>query len=414
MTNNLAPRGPQPPIFILSTPRSGSTLLRYIIDTHPEVCCPSEVNLGVLCEDLYMVVGLTLGLTLPDEPGSPENERAVFAEVRRIVSGVMDSYAQAKGKRIWCDKSPRNLNHLEIMDKVFPDARFVCLYRHALDVTRSFMERANEGWMIDLKYYARNHGFRNHYSVYLDSWLEKTVAMLEFERSHPGRCFALKYEQLAHDPAATLAPLFSFLGLEWDERLLDAVFNTRHDPGPGDPNVAYSRSIHADSVGLGSSIPRRYLADDMVERINPVLAELGYETVGPDWGTGAPRRAAAPAAAGDGGAAASSADEVFQNYIPRRLEEHREAFEGAGAAYKFILPDEGGGARYWMVDTRELTCRPGSEEAEADCTIFVKPGDLLQMVGGRLNAAKALSQGRLQVGGEMKLAALLGRVLFTG
>lgn len=415
MTNSLAPQGTQPPIFILSTPRSGSTLLRYVVDTHPEVCCPSEVNLGVLCEDLYMVVSLTLGLNLPDEPGTEGNERAVLAEVRRIVSGVMDSYAAAKGKRVWCDKSPRNLNHLKVISEVFPDARFICLYRHAMDVARSFMERVQEGWMIDLKYYARNHGFRSHYSVYLDSWLEKTVAMMEFERSHPGRCFALKYEELARDPAATLGPLFSFLGLGWDERMLEAVFSTRHDPGPGDPNVAYSRSIHADSVGLGAAIPRRYLADEMVERINPVLAELGYETVGPDWGDAAAttRRAAAEAAAGDGEADSASADEVFRTYIPRRLAEHREAFEGSGASYKFILPG-GGGARYWVVDTRDLTCRPGSEEAEAECTIVVAPGDLLQMVGGKLNAAKALRQGRLQVAGEIKLAALLGRVLFTG
>ncbi|MCA1615986.1 MAG: sulfotransferase, partial [Acidobacteria bacterium] len=78
---------PPPPFFILSTPRSGSTLMRYIVDTHPEVACPSELNLGVLCDDLYMVVALTLGQTLPDPPGSAANERAVLAEVRRIVDG---------------------------------------------------------------------------------------------------------------------------------------------------------------------------------------------------------------------------------------------------------------------------------------------------------------------------------------
>jgi hypothetical protein len=404
-----------PPCFILSTPRSGSTLMRYIIDTHPEVCCPSELNLGVLCDNLYLVVSLTLGQTLPDPPGSAANERAVLAEVRRIVDGLMVSYASARGKRVWCEKSPRNLDYLEALNDVFPDGRFICLYRHCMDVAHSYMERVQEGWMVDLKYYARNHGFRNHYGVYLDSWHEKTTAMMAFQRANPDRCFPIRYEDLVRNPAEVLRPLFAFLDLEWDERMLDAVFTTRHDLGPGDPNVAYSKKIHADSLGLGSSTPRRYLPDKMVERLNPVLEELGYETIGPDWGSGPSRHVARHAPQRDAaGSDITSLEEVFANYIPRRLEEQRHAFEGVGALYKFILPAGGGGSVYWMVDTRSLACRPGSEGEEAQSTIVVTPDDLLEMVNGRLNAAKALRQGHLQISGDIKLAGLLGRILFAG
>lgn len=410
LMTDLAPAGSPPPVFILSTPRSGSTLLRYIVDTHPEVCCPSEVNLGVLCEDLYLVVSLTLGQTMPGA-ASAERERAVLAEVRRIVDGVMSSYAAAKRKPRWCDKSPRNLNHLEILTQVFPDAKYICLYRHAMDVVRSFMERVQDGWMIDLRYYARNHGFRNHYGVYLDSWLEKTEVMMEFERARPDQAFGLKYESLVADPAATLAPMFSFLGLEWDERLLDAVFNTRHDPGPGDQNVAYSKRINADSVGLGANIPRRLIPEKMLDRMNQMLGALGYETVGPDWGAAAPR----PARPADHDAGAiSSVEEIFETYIPARLSEHRETLQGVDAVYEFILSGDGGAGRRWVVDLRELACRPGPPDGEARCSIAVAPTDLIDMVNGRLNAAKALRQGRLRITGEAELANLLGQVLFTG
>ena len=322
----------------------------------------------------------------------------------------MGSYATAKNKRIWCDKSPRNVNHLEYLNAVFPDAKFICLYRHGMDVLHSFMERVQEGWMIDLKYYARNHGFRNHYGVYLDSWLEKTVTMMEFERDNPGRTFRLKYEDLVLNPAGTLSPMFSFLGLNWDERILESVFSTRHDSGPGDPNVAFSKKIHADSIGLGSSIPRRYINDSMVDRINPVLDKLGYEIVGPDWGVNARPRVKQR---DDGDAIVSSIDDVFNTYIPECLRENRQIFQGVDAVYKLVLPEDDGKVLHWIVDTQELTCRPGSDDVEAQCTIVVTPDDLIDMVNGKLNSAKALRQGRLQISGEVSLANLLGQVLFT-
>jgi putative sterol carrier protein len=417
VSTNPAASNSSAPIFILSPPRSGSTLLRYIVDTHPQVCCPSEIVLGVLCEDLHVVLSLTLGRTLP-EPGSPASERIVIAEVRRIVSEIMDSYAAAKNKTRWCDKSPRNLDYLEILNEVFPDAKFICLYRHCMDVVNSFMERVQEGWMIDFKYYARNHGFRNHYSVYADSWLEKTVTMMEFERDNPDRTFGLKYEDLVQNPASTLESMFSFLGLDWDERILDSVFSTRHDPGPGDPSVAYSKKIHADSIGLGASIPRRHISNSMVERINPVLEKLGYEIVGPDWGANARRRLkereSRPRETDGEDAVVSSIDEVFQTYIPDCLRKHRQDFQGVEAVYKLILPEDDGKDLQWIVDTHELTCRPGSDDVEAQCTIVVAPDDLIDMVNGKLNSAKALRQGRLQISGDLNLANLLGQVLFTG
>jgi putative sterol carrier protein len=234
--------------------------------------------------------------------------------------------------------------------------------------------------------------------------------MMEFERDNPGRTFRLKYEDLVLNPAGTLSPMFSFLGLNWDERILESVFSTRHDSGPGDPNVAFSKKIHADSIGLGSSIPRRYINDSMVDRINPVLDKLGYEIVGPDWGVNARPRVKQR---DDGDAIVSSIDDVFNTYIPECLRENRQIFQGVDAVYKLVLPEDDGKVLHWIVDTQELTCRPGSDDVEAQCTIVVTPDDLIDMVNGKLNSAKALRQGRLQISGEVSLANLLGQVLFT-
>src|SRR5690242_11096690 len=102
-----------PPAFILSPARSGSTLLRYIIDTHPVFCSPPELNLGRVCESLYRALYHTTTAS--------EKDQVVYQEIRSIISGFMGSYAAGKGKPRWCDKSPDNLHHLPILYRVFPD-----------------------------------------------------------------------------------------------------------------------------------------------------------------------------------------------------------------------------------------------------------------------------------------------------
>src|SRR5690349_11887906 len=87
------------PIFILSCERSGSTLLRYIIDTHPQVSSPAHLHLGQLCSSLYKTAYYSIGQTMTVEDEAAR-ERLVAAEVRRIVDDLMGRYAKMKGKRV--------------------------------------------------------------------------------------------------------------------------------------------------------------------------------------------------------------------------------------------------------------------------------------------------------------------------
>src|SRR5258707_309898 len=118
-------------------PRSGSTLLRYIIDSHPDVACPAELNLGELCSGLYRLRLLT---------ADPEDKRwnsTVTAGIRALIDQGMEHYSTGRQKPIWCDKSPANLQRFEILTEVFPDARFILLYRQCLDVVLSTIQFYN-------------------------------------------------------------------------------------------------------------------------------------------------------------------------------------------------------------------------------------------------------------------------------
>jgi protein-tyrosine sulfotransferase len=78
----------EPPIFILSDFRSGSTLLRYVVDAHPRLCCPAELRLAYLCQRALQVASL---LTTGDDVESLRGGSDAIDCVRRIVEELMES-----------------------------------------------------------------------------------------------------------------------------------------------------------------------------------------------------------------------------------------------------------------------------------------------------------------------------------
>ncbi|NOR70815.1 MAG: hypothetical protein GQ532_14175, partial [Methylomarinum sp.] len=123
-------------VFILSCERSGSTMLRYIIDTHSKIACPGHLYLGSLCESLNRTLMGSVAQTLA-EANKEAQQDFIVIETRKIIHNIMDSYIEAKGKQIWCEKTPMNLDHLSLLETHFPEAKYICLYRHCMDVVNS-------------------------------------------------------------------------------------------------------------------------------------------------------------------------------------------------------------------------------------------------------------------------------------
>lgn len=406
------------PIFILSCERAGSTLLRFIMDTHPDVCSPGELVLGRVCESLLHMVSSTS----IDQPITAFNEmaryRASFQEVRKIVSGWLDAYAKSKGKKIWCEKTPLNVQYREILNDVYPDAKFICLHRNCMDVVHSCVEAVKSAFYIELFYYARNlpppftRGGSNSIGVFVDSWIDKTNKMLMFEREHPLKCFRIKYESIVTNPVETLGPLFEFAGLGLDPSMLDSVFFAPHDAGLGDTKVWFSRKIHRNSIGLGSSISRLHIPKDLLERMNALLEELGYPIVGSDWD-----RAPSPYITPEmkeytHDQFVSGVEEIFSIYLPQRLKLRYDRLAGINKKCKFSLTDVA--EKAWVIDLTELMVKLADRNEDADCTITISGRDLIDIVNGELNAASAFECGKLRVAGDLKLAMTVGAVLFGG
>lgn len=389
---NTSPQAVDPqPVFVLSCNRSGSTLLRFIIDTHPEIYSPPELFLGQAAHSMSIFLS---GLEGSDSFQSTEGKffisEAVAEPVRAFLTERMATYTARKGKRLWCEKTPNNVFHLKLLDFIFPAAKHICLYRHCLDVVASALQMAGRISSIQkCIYQSAGHVLTGT----IRWWCEMTRAILAFESQQPGRCFRIRYEDIVTAPRTALPPLFSFLGAHWDERLLDAVFATAHEPGHEDPNIRFTRQIHADSLGTGASLALSEVPDQVISEMDHLLADLGYPRV-------SARAVATPSQAGEAGERITM-PWFFERFLPERLQAMSDLATSINTSFRFAIDGPEGGS--WIVELFPDRLRVLPENGAAVSTIMISASDLAAISQGALNARKAFTQGRLRFSGTADL-----------
>jgi protein-tyrosine sulfotransferase len=380
------------PIFILSCERSGSTLLRCLVDTHPDICSPAQLYLGALCEDLFTAAFYSLG-QLSDVRNEAERERIAVTEVRQTVGHLMARYARGKSKPLWCEKSTANLDHLPLLRKVFPEARYLCLYRNCMDVVHSCIKFNPLGFMPELApYVGRNPD--NFVAAMAESWLDKNRTLLDFETANPSNCFRLTYEALVTNPAQVLPALFEFLGVAWDDGLLEAAFKAHHDRGEGDLKVWLSAGISRDSVGSGTAIPSNRIPAPLVCRIDALHRELGYASVDAYYAASE----AAPATR-------RLPHQELADILARRQAE----FATLRGTCQFVIHGADGGV--WTLDPSGPDHLEAERNGGADCTITLSRGVFDRILNGEKTAVDAYEHGEIVADGDLGLAIEFGRLL---
>lgn len=224
----------EPPIFILGPYGSGTTLLRYVIDSHSRICCPPESDfieaLAALHGESRYRQGLqALGF---DEDG-------ILLHVRQLCIQFFGNYARSWNKPRWADKTPAYVDQADFLARLFPEAQFLLIHRHGLDQAHSFT-RGGTLERPQLEPYRRpEEDLRLSCCRY---WQDKTQHLLAFEERHADRCFRLRYEDLCRRPEPSLQPLFEFLGEAWESDVL-RFYAARHDKGHEHGRVVATRGF---------------------------------------------------------------------------------------------------------------------------------------------------------------------------
>ena len=237
--------------FVVGCSRSGTTLLRALLDAHPLLAVPPESHFAVLPR-LRLRRDPWFRLWEIDPPdlrglGVADAVRAVFA-----------AYAAAHGKPRYADKTPHYVSHLPLLADRFPEARFVHVVRDGRDVALSLLEVP---WGPDDLEGAALHWRRRV--------LEGRAAGLG-----PARYRELRYEALVADPERELRGLAAWLELSYDPAMLDPARRPVAMPYP----EHHHRLALAPTPGLRDW--RREMSAADAARFQAVagdaLAELGY------------------------------------------------------------------------------------------------------------------------------------------
>lgn len=254
------------PIFIGGCPRSGTTLLRAMLDSHPSIVCGPELrvlpSLASLSADMRRVMG---GALKQHYHLSAEDLDAIFA---RLIASFLEPLLVASGKARVAEKTPANALHFAELARLFPDAQFVQIIRDGRDVVASLL---GMGWKD--KHGAPLAITRDPRSA-ARAW---TAHVLAGRLAPPARYFEIRYERLIADPAAELRALFRFLGEAWSDDVL--AYSRRDRSGEGENETSAGRiAQEPDMTSIGRW--RRDLSAEAVrvlrEESGALLAELGY------------------------------------------------------------------------------------------------------------------------------------------
>jgi hypothetical protein len=241
-------------IVILGMPRSGTTLLRRLLDAHPAICCPPETNLlsaaaRFLREEAFaggVAIGVLSGLSFAGIA-----EQVVVARLRELVFGFLQDICRQRRKTRWAEKTAFNMFHLDQIEQLCSGScRFLCLIRHPLDVVCSIKELTDKMEM----YVAELHTYIRQYPAPLEAfahaWVEMHARLRRFVSDHPDDCLMLKYEDLVHHPAEELQRVFAFLGEPADvPAILSQALHGTESIGLGDWKTYERQAIHTESVG---------------------------------------------------------------------------------------------------------------------------------------------------------------------
>lgn len=240
------------PVFIVGAPRSGTTLLRSMIDAHPNICCPPwETGLFV---HLGKIVNGDLTKVLKKEPAFPISRTDILAWVRDAADELMGQFLIRSRKTRWAEKTPTHVDHMDLISEVYPQCQFIHIIRNGRDVIRSLQ---NMPWAPrQIRWSA-------------DRWIQSVKNGRKFGESCPGRYFEIRYEQLVEDPQGILVAACKFLREPFSTQMLSFGDPENNSFGVArEPLTKTQKNAHRDLTLYERIIVRL--------RAGQLLRDLGY------------------------------------------------------------------------------------------------------------------------------------------
>ena len=258
------------PIFMIGTQRSGSNLLRLMLNQLAEIAAPhpphilqrmmplekgygdlaKEKNFNQLVDDVCKLVEIN---PVPWEGVTLERKdiasRCRNHSVVAVFGAVYDAMAAQNKVKTWCCKSLANINYLSDLEDYYGDeARYIYLYRDGRDVAVSFRKAVV--------------GEKHPYHIAGEWAATQRIALAQRKLISPKRFFNLSYETLTASPEKAMRGLCEFLGVAYTDTMLD-----------------FHESSEAKSAASSSDLWSNVVKPVMADNTNKFLREMTAEEI---------------------------------------------------------------------------------------------------------------------------------------
>jgi tetratricopeptide (TPR) repeat protein len=194
------------PVFLVGFPRSGTTLLEQVLDSHPSLQALNEKPMGEMMEDAFHV--MTKG-----RPNSLANlSDGQIADLRQVYWREAARHGDRQADTLLVDKQPFNIIRVPLLWRVFPRARFILAVRHPCDVVLGCLMQ-KFGFNNLMSAFANLEDTAELYTRVMDAWLDAT-------RRLPLRWQRIRYEDLVTNFETETRALLEFLGVGWSDAVL--------------------------------------------------------------------------------------------------------------------------------------------------------------------------------------------------
>ncbi len=209
------------PIFVVGMNGSGTTMLVDCLSRHPEVYghrletrlipyfikrlprygdLSKDANFLRLWKDVTGIPAFVRA-NRGNRPDIPENWQEFPRTLASPIDCVMRGFARSQGKRRWCEKTPQNVQHIESLFRLFPNAQFIHIIRDGRACAASFHRR----W-----------GRTPEYTIY--RWRKTVSTGRKQGAAMPDAHYLeIRYEELTTDPERWLKACCRFLDIDFEK-----------------------------------------------------------------------------------------------------------------------------------------------------------------------------------------------------
>lgn len=262
-------------IFLISLPRSGSTLLQKMLAVSPEIYSVAEPWLmlplasmlkeeGTLTQYSHEIAFHAFEDLIKE---LPHGKTDFYHEIEKFSLSLYGKMAAGRSCKYFLDKTPRYYLIIPLLAEIFTDAKFIFLFRNPLDVLSSILTSWKKDRFILYKHYADVY--------YGPRAMSEGYALLK------DRAVSVNYHDLVKSPAFQMQKVCSYLDIPYDHSMIENYKNVQFSGRWGDTTgIRQFDSVSTDSLEKWKKVLnthyRKWFSKRYINHLGPeILTSFG-------------------------------------------------------------------------------------------------------------------------------------------